>query len=224
MAVDKIWVIAERVGGKALPVALELLTKARELAGTVEAFTLGRRDTVGRRSSAPTGRPRSTRRRRPRLVACRASGRGGRHRRSGRGRQRARRHPRADQTYDGRDIAGRLSARIDRPVLTNVVGLEADDGGLVTEHGIFGGSRGPEGPLHRRGPGIFVIRAKSFAAEEGGGGRPRSRHRRGARHRRQRRGHASRNAMSRSATGPSSTRPPSSSPAAGAWARPATTR
>ena len=44
------------------------------------------------------------------------------------------------QTYDGRDIAGRLSARIDRPVLTNIVGLEAADGGLVTEHAIFGGT------------------------------------------------------------------------------------
>ena len=44
------------------------------------------------------------------------------------------------QTYDGRDIAGRLSVRIDRPVLTNIVGLESSDGALITEHAIFGGT------------------------------------------------------------------------------------
>jgi len=37
MAVGKIWVFAEVAGGKPTPVALELLTKARSLAGTVEA-------------------------------------------------------------------------------------------------------------------------------------------------------------------------------------------
>ncbi|MGC1238940.1 MAG: electron transfer flavoprotein subunit alpha/FixB family protein, partial [Acidimicrobiales bacterium] len=42
-------------------------------------------------------------------------------------------------SYDGRDVAGRLSARLDRPVLTNVTGLR-DEGGLVTEHPVFGGS------------------------------------------------------------------------------------
>ena len=37
MALGKIWVFAEIAGGKPAPVALELLTKARSLAGTVEA-------------------------------------------------------------------------------------------------------------------------------------------------------------------------------------------
>ena len=35
MAVDKIWVVAESFEGKALPVTLELLTAARQLAGSV---------------------------------------------------------------------------------------------------------------------------------------------------------------------------------------------
>ncbi len=43
-------------------------------------------------------------------------------------------------TYDGRDIAGRLSVMLDRPVLTNVVGLTEADGGLTSTHTIFGGS------------------------------------------------------------------------------------
>ncbi len=75
-------------------------------------------------------------------------------------------------TYDGRDIAGRLSARIDRPVLTNVVGLAADGDTLLSEHAIFGGSEVLKAKFTDGAPGIFVIRAKSFAAEEGGGGTP----------------------------------------------------
>ena len=41
MALNTIWVVAEAAEGKPLPVSLELLTKARELAGTVEAVTWG---------------------------------------------------------------------------------------------------------------------------------------------------------------------------------------
>jgi electron transfer flavoprotein alpha subunit len=71
-------------------------------------------------------------------------------------------------SYDGRDIAGRLSARLDRPVLTNVTGL-SDDGGLVTEHPAFGGTQIVKAKFTGEGPGIIVVRAKSFAAESGGG-------------------------------------------------------
>src|ERR1035438_2984206 len=42
MALGKIWVFAEIAGGKPAPVALELLTKARSLAGTVEAVAFAR--------------------------------------------------------------------------------------------------------------------------------------------------------------------------------------
>ena len=72
-------------------------------------------------------------------------------------------------TYDGRDIAGRLSVKLDRPVLTNVVGLTAGDGGLVSEHAIFGGSQVLTAKFTGEGPEIFVVRAKSFAAEPSGG-------------------------------------------------------
>jgi electron transfer flavoprotein alpha subunit len=71
-------------------------------------------------------------------------------------------------SYDGRDIAGRLSARLDRPVLTNVTGLR-DEGGLVTEHPVFGGSLTVNAKFTSDGPGIVVVRAKSFAAEPTGG-------------------------------------------------------
>ena len=72
-------------------------------------------------------------------------------------------------TYDGRDVAGRLSAKLDRPVLTNVTGLVEGDGGLSSQHPVFGGSHIVTARFTGEGPGIFVIRAKSFAAEPSGG-------------------------------------------------------
>lgn len=72
-------------------------------------------------------------------------------------------------SYDGRDIAGRLSARLDRPVLTNVTGLEVVDGALTTEHPIFGGTQVVKARFSAGAPGIVVVRAKSFAAEPSGG-------------------------------------------------------
>ena len=72
-------------------------------------------------------------------------------------------------TYDGRDVAGRLSAKLDRPVLTNVTGLVESDGGLSSQHPVFGGSHIVTAHFTGAGPAIFVIRAKSFAAEPSGG-------------------------------------------------------
>jgi electron transfer flavoprotein alpha subunit len=71
-------------------------------------------------------------------------------------------------SYDGRDIAGRLSARLDRPVLTNVTGL-VDDDGLVTEHPVFGGTLTVKARFTGEDPGIVVVRAKSFALSPGQG-------------------------------------------------------
>jgi electron transfer flavoprotein alpha subunit len=41
MALSTIWVLAEAADGKPLPVSLELLSKARDLADTVEAVAWG---------------------------------------------------------------------------------------------------------------------------------------------------------------------------------------
>jgi electron transfer flavoprotein alpha subunit len=170
MAVDKIWVVAESFEGKALPVTLELLTAARQLAGTVEAFTWGGdTDAVapqlggyGATKVYTTGDIGSALPGVPVAAAMAAQIEGGN-------------TPDAilvPATYDGRDIAGRLSARIDKPVLTNVVGLSEGDGGLVAEHAIFGGSQVLKARFTGGSPGIFVVRAKSFAPEESGGGAP----------------------------------------------------
>jgi electron transfer flavoprotein alpha subunit len=169
MAADTIWVVAESFEGKALPVSLELITAARQLAGTVEAFTWGAdADTVAPQLGAygatkvyTTGDIGSALPGAPVAAAIAAQIQAGS-------------APDAilvPATYDGRDIAGRLSARIDKPVLTNVVGL-TDTDGLVSEHGIFGGSQVLKAKFTAGAPGIFVVRAKSFAPEESGGGAP----------------------------------------------------
>jgi electron transfer flavoprotein alpha subunit len=167
MAVDTIWVVIDRSGDTPAPVSLELLTKARQLAGTVEAVTwgdatplagpvgahgAGALHTVGDLAGALPGPAVAG------AIASQVQARGG---------------PDAilvPHNYDGRDIAARLSAKLDRPVLTNVTGLEERDGGLVTEHPIFGGTEILSARFTREGPGIYLIRAKSFAAEESGGG------------------------------------------------------
>jgi electron transfer flavoprotein alpha subunit len=71
----------------------------------------------------------------------------------------------APHTNRGRDVIARLSVLLDRPVLTNVVGLEPSDGGLVSLHAVFGGETIVRARFTGPGPGLFLVRPKSFAAE-----------------------------------------------------------
>ncbi|MHB1777292.1 MAG: electron transfer flavoprotein subunit alpha/FixB family protein [Acidimicrobiales bacterium] len=165
MPIDKVWVLAE-AGETAAPVTLELLTEARQVGSTVEAVswgtgtaaqaaTLGEYGAtkvydVGDLGGALPGAPVAAA-----IAALVEAGEG----------------PDAiliPATYDGRDVAGRLSARLDRPVLTNVVGMTTDSG-LATQHAVFGGTHVVTARFTGEGPGIYVIRAKSFAAEPSGG-------------------------------------------------------
>jgi len=163
--VDSIWVLAEQSGGSPLGIVLELLTAARSLvgAGTVEAFTWGAGGAEVARVLGEYGATKvydagdiGDSLPGPRVAAAIA------HQIAAGGAPRAIFVP---TTYDGRDIAGRLSVRLDRPVLTNVVGLTAEGADLITEHAIFGGSQVLKARFTSDGPGIYVIRAKSFAAE-----------------------------------------------------------
>jgi electron transfer flavoprotein alpha subunit len=167
MSVGTIWVLAEQADGAPITTSLELATRARELAGTVEAFTWGdgaeqAAATLGEYGVATVhdvgdlsgGLPGSP------VAAAMATAIDAGNR------------PDAiffPATYDGRDIAGRLSVKLDRPVLTNVVDLNEVDGALASTHAIFGGSQMASARFTGEGPGIFVIRAKSFAAEPSGG-------------------------------------------------------
>jgi len=168
MAIDKVWVLAEVAeGGGPTPVTLELLTEARTVGSTVEAVAWGADVAalagplgeygattvfdVGDLGGALPGVPVA--------AALAALIQGGN----------APDVILLPATYEGRDIAGRLSAKLDRPVLTNVTGLVPAGDGLASQHPVFGGSHMVTARFTGEGPGIFVIRAKSFAAEPSGG-------------------------------------------------------
>ncbi|MGA2432987.1 MAG: electron transfer flavoprotein subunit alpha/FixB family protein, partial [Acidimicrobiales bacterium] len=164
MSVANIWVVAEPANGSFTSTSLELLTHARSLSSNVSAITWGDGSSlagqageygattlydVGDLHGALPGVPVAAAI--AQLVASNA--------------------PDAiliPTSYDGRDVAARLSARLDRPVLTNVTGL-VDEGGLVTEHPVFGGTQTVKAHFTGAGPGIIVVRAKSFVAESSGG-------------------------------------------------------
>jgi electron transfer flavoprotein alpha subunit len=76
------------------------------------------------------------------------------------------------QTYDGRDVAGRLSARLDRPVLTNGLNLSVDGDKPVVETAVFGGNTIVRTAFSSDPPYLALFRPKSFAAEEGGAATP----------------------------------------------------
>ncbi|MCU1399754.1 MAG: etfA, partial [Acidimicrobiales bacterium] len=72
-------------------------------------------------------------------------------------------------TYDGRDIAARLSVKLDKPELTNNTDVEVDDG-IVVSTQIFGGTQIVKTKFAAGSPAIALFRPKSFVAEESGGG------------------------------------------------------
>ena len=126
-------------------------------------------------------------------------------------------------TYDGRDVAARLSVKLDKPVLSNNTEIAVDGDAVVASTPVFGGTQIVRTKLTAGTPNIVLVRPKSFAAEESGGGaaavealavpdpgataRPRSS-----------------TVTSRRPPGRSSTKRRSSCPAVGVWARPASTR
>ena len=73
-------------------------------------------------------------------------------------------------TYDGRDIAARLSVRLDKAVITNNVDLAIDGDSLVTSEPVFGGNLVVRTTFTAGPPYLVSIRPKSFAAEPTGGG------------------------------------------------------
>ncbi|MGA2528700.1 MAG: electron transfer flavoprotein subunit alpha/FixB family protein [Acidimicrobiales bacterium] len=160
---DKIWVLAEQREGVPASIVFELLTAARGFAKVVEAVSWGQGAAVAAPVLGEYGCTKlhdigdiGTSLPGPKVAAAIAE------------RLRAEPGPAAiliGATYDGRDIAARLSVRLDLPVLTNVVGIAASEDTLVTEHAIFGGQIMLRARFTGAGPGIYVVRAKSFPAE-----------------------------------------------------------
>jgi electron transfer flavoprotein alpha subunit len=166
----KIWVFTEVLEGKVVPVGLELLTKARSLGGTVEAIvfspeadkvvsSLGEHGaqtvyacTDAAYMEGPLGAPAAAaiadlaRQQNPDLILVGA-------------------------TYAGRDVAGHLAARLDVPVIANGLDVSAN-GDISVQTAIFGATQVVDTAFEGRRPAVALIRAKSFAAEPGGGAAP----------------------------------------------------
>ena len=166
MSISKIWVFAEATEGKVTTATLEILTKARELADTVEVVTAYGADvaeaagaygatkvfnvpgTEGKLLGAPIAAA---------VAAAIEAGTG----------------PDAillATSYTGRDVAGRLSVKIDASVITNIVDLVERDGHLAGVEPIFGGATEVLTKFTTDKVAIFLVRPKSFAPEPSGGG------------------------------------------------------
>ena len=161
-----VWVFVEDVDGAPSPLALELLTKARQLgdvtviyagSGSDEAFaTLGEHgvghvlhaQTGDRLPSGPIASAMATAiaEQSPDLILF-------------------------GQAYTDRDVAGRLAARLGAGVLSNASDVRLQDGSVETDHEIFGGTQIATASMSG-GPHIVLIRPKSFPAEAVGGGAP----------------------------------------------------
>ncbi len=168
MALNRIWVYAEAVDGKVSPLTLELLAKARTLGGTVEAVyggadadavaaTLGAHGatkvfTTGDLGGSLPGVPVAS------AIAKQVDD------------GNAPDLLMIGTTYEGRDIAARLSVALDRPVITNNIDVEVDGDSVVVTEPVFGGMKLVKTRFTAAGPHIALFRPKSFVAEESGGG------------------------------------------------------
>jgi electron transfer flavoprotein alpha subunit len=167
MALAKIWVIVEATGGKPTSLTLELLTRARQVAETVEAYYAGPdgaalAPTLGTYGAARLFTADAGDRLLGAPAAATLAELAGEH------------QPDAivfGATYDGRDIAARLSARLDRPVVANGSSLDVDgDGQLTVGTAIFGGNTLVDTTFRGPTPHLALFRPKSFPAEPAGGG------------------------------------------------------
>jgi electron transfer flavoprotein alpha subunit len=165
MGLSKIWVHAEIGGDKPSTITLELIAKARELADIVEAFYAGDNadavaaelgkhgvsklytiDTQGHLQGVAVAS----------AIAAQVNG------------GNAPDLIMFGTTYDGRDVLGRLSVALDRPVLTNASAIEVDGDEVKVTEAIFGGTQLVTTAFRCEPPHLAAFRPKSFVAAEGG--------------------------------------------------------
>jgi electron transfer flavoprotein alpha subunit len=161
----KVWVYADvSPDGKPHPVALELLTKARSLGDTVEAVALGPGSTQAAQTLGEYGAQTvyasdddayAEHPNQPRAHALH---------------QLVQEHQ-PDvilfaQTYDSRDVAGRLQAKTGSALMSNANDVTGVDGAQTQ---IFGGTQIVDVSLGGESPKLVIVRPKSFPAEASGG-------------------------------------------------------
>ena len=167
MALSKVWVFAEADDDKVKTITLEMLAKAREIGDTVEAVFGGDGDavaaTLGAHGATKVYATGDLDGQLPGVAVGAAMAeaiKGGN-------------VPDLilfGTTYDGRDVAARLSVKLDKPVLSNNTELSVDGDAVVASTPIFGGTQIVRTKLTAGTPNIVLVRPKSFAAEESGGG------------------------------------------------------
>jgi electron transfer flavoprotein alpha subunit len=67
-------------------------------------------------------------------------------------------------TAQNKEVAGRLAVRLGSGLLTDAVGLSADDGRIVAEQSVFGGAT-TVGSVVKAGPSVITVRPNSAAPE-----------------------------------------------------------
>ena len=166
MAIDNIWVFAE-AGDDGGPSSgtLELLTKARDVGGTVSAFVVGDGAAIaaalgeyGAAKVYSTGDLGGNLPGVAGAAAMQAVIEGG---------------DTPDlimfpQNYAGRDVMSRLSVKLDRTVLTNNTAVEADGDNVKVTTPVFGGETLVTTTFTGEAPFLAAFRPKSFEAEAGG--------------------------------------------------------
>jgi len=167
MALSKVWVYAEADGDKVKTITLEMLAKARELGDTVEAVFGGDGDAVAATLGAHgASKVLATGDLDDKLHGPAVSGAMAEAIKAGNA---------PDlilfgTTYDGRDVAARLSVKVDKPVLSNNTDVALEGDSIVASTPVFGGTQIVRTKLTAGTPNIVLVRPKSFAAEESGGG------------------------------------------------------
>jgi electron transfer flavoprotein alpha subunit len=159
----KTWVFVEESNGAPAPVGLELLTKARDL-GDVTVVFLGSSDDaiaeLGRHGASAVYKMAPPDGAFPAAAAAAALAE----------------LVTAETpdlvlfalTYTDRDVAGRLSARLGRPVVSNATDIKTDGDSVVVTNEIFGGTVLVETAVRAAAPALVIARPKSFTAEPGG--------------------------------------------------------
>jgi len=163
-----VWVFVEESNGAAEPVALELLTKARSL-GSVTALFLGPESDAIMAELGDYGAS----------AVVRLSGAGD-HLPAASAAAAIAAHAEEQNpslilfgsTYTGRDVAGRLSVRLDRPVIANAVDVALENGAALVTNEIFGGTKIIKTAVTAASPAIVIARPKAFTPESAGGASP----------------------------------------------------
>ena len=168
MGINQTWVFVEEQEGRPAAISLELLTKACTLGGDLAAVVLGAGspglfEELGRHGATKVFHL-SPDDKLPTAAAAAAMA------------ELAETHApdlvMFGLTSTDRDVAGRLSARLGKPVISNAVNVAADGDALTVTNEIFGGTQLVD-TIFRVGPPYLVVaRPKSFVAEPGAGGPP----------------------------------------------------